>query len=120
MKSMTGFGKRESLCQGTMIGVEIRSVNHRFCEIMVRLPKSLLSMELELKEQVRRTCERGRIELMVTMNGGNSSTTKIVELDRVMARRYVQGLRELQRDFKLSGTVDGREQKVLTAIRVTR
>jgi uncharacterized protein (TIGR00255 family) len=106
MKSMTGFGKRESLCQGTMIGVEIRSVNHRFCEIMVRLPKSLLSMELDLKEQVRRTCERGRIELMVTMNGGNSSTTKIVELDRVMARRYVQGLRELQRDFKLSGTVD--------------
>ena len=41
MKSMTGFGKREVLSQGTMVGVEIRSVNHRFCEIMARLPKPL-------------------------------------------------------------------------------
>jgi uncharacterized protein (TIGR00255 family) len=106
MKSMTGFGKRESLCQGTMVGVEVRSVNHRFCEIMVRLPKPLSGMELELKEQVKRTCERGRVELTVTVNGGGSGTNKVVQLDRAMASRYVQGLRELQREFKLSGTVD--------------
>jgi uncharacterized protein (TIGR00255 family) len=106
MKSMTGFGKRESLCQGTMVGVELRSVNHRFCEILVRLPRSLSNMELALKEQVKRTCERGRIELTVTMNGGGSGSNKIVQMDRVVASRYVQGLRELQREFKLSGTID--------------
>lgn len=106
MKSMTGFGKRESLYQGTMVGVEVRSVNHRFCEMMVRLPKSLSHMELELKEQVKRTCERGRIELTVTMNGGGSGSNKTVKLDGAMARRYVQGLRELQKELKLSGTVD--------------
>jgi uncharacterized protein (TIGR00255 family) len=106
MKSMTGFGKRESLCQGTMVGVEVRSVNHRFCEMMVRLPKPLSHMELALKEQVKRICERGRIELTVTMNGGGSGTNKTVQLDRAMASRYVQGLRELQRELKLSGTVD--------------
>lgn len=106
MKSMTGFGKRESLCQGAMIGVEVRSVNHRFCEIMVRLPKSLSNMELDLKEQVKRICERGRIELTVTMNGGGGGSNKVMQLDRALARRYVQGLRELQREFKLSGTVD--------------
>ncbi len=106
MKSMTGFGKRESLCQGAMVGVEVRSVNHRFCEIMVRLPKILSSMELELKEQVKRTCERGRVELTVTTNGGGAGSNKIMQLDRAMAHRYVQGLRELQREFKLSGTVD--------------
>src|SRR5680860_1018294 len=106
MKSMTGFGKRESLCQGTMVGVEIRSVNHRFCEMMVRLPKSLSHMELGLKEQVKRICERGRIELTVTMNGGGSGDNKTVQVDRAMASRYVQGLRDLQREFKLGGTVD--------------
>jgi len=106
MKSMTGFGKRESLCQGTMVGVEVRSVNHRFCEMMVRLPKPLSHMELDLKEQVKRICERGRIELTVTMNGGGAGTNKTVQLDRAMASRYVQGLRDLQREFKLSGTVD--------------
>ncbi|MDH4362415.1 MAG: YicC family protein [Nitrospirota bacterium] len=106
MKSMTGFGKRESLCQGTMVGVEIRSVNHRFCEMMVRLPKPLSHMELALKEQVKRICERGRIELTVTMNGGGSGTNKTLQVDRAMASRYVQGLRDLQKEFKLSGTVD--------------
>jgi uncharacterized protein (TIGR00255 family) len=63
-------------------------------------------MELKLKEQVKRTCERGRIELTVTMNGGGGGSNKVVQLDRAMAGRYVRGLRELQREFKLSGTVD--------------
>jgi uncharacterized protein (TIGR00255 family) len=63
-------------------------------------------MELELKEQVKRTCERGRIELTVTMNGGGGGSSKVMQLDRALASRYVQGLRELQREFKLSGTVD--------------
>lgn len=103
---MTGFGRRELLHQGTMVGVEIRSVNHRFCEISVRLPKSLSSRELDLKKQVKGTCDRGRIEVTVTLNGGGTGPNKIVQLDREMARRYVQGLRELQQEFKLSGTVD--------------
>jgi len=106
MKSMTGFGKREVLSQGTMVGVEIRSVNHRFCEIMVRLPKTLSSLELDLKEQIKQVCERGRIEVMVTVNGGGSITKKVVQLDRDLARRYIQGLKELQRECQLSGTID--------------
>ena len=106
MKSMTGFGKREILSQGTMVGVEIRSVNHRFCEIMARLPKTLSSMELTLKEQIKEVCERGRIEVMVTVNGGGSVSQKAVQLDRDLARRYIQGLQSLQRECQLSGTVD--------------
>ncbi len=106
MKSMTGFGKREVLSQGTMVGVEIRSVNHRFCEIMARLPKTLSCMELALKEQVKQVCERGRVEVMVTVSGGVSSTKRIVQLDRDLARRYIQGLKVLQRECQLSGTID--------------
>jgi uncharacterized protein (TIGR00255 family) len=106
MKSMTGFGKREVLSQGTMVGVEIRSVNHRFCEIMARLPKTLSSMELGLKEQIKQVCERGRVEVMVTVNGGGSITKKVVQFDRDLARRYIQGLKELQRECQLSGTID--------------
>ena len=106
MKSMTGFGKRETLSKGTMVGVEIRSVNHRFCEILARLPKTLSSMELALKEEVKQICERGRIELMVTVNGGGSGTKKTVQLDKDLARRYIQGLQALQRECRLSGTID--------------
>ena len=106
MKSMTGFGKREVLSQGTMVCVEIRSVNHRFCEIMVRLPKTLTSMELGLKEQIKQVCERGRVELTVMVNGGGTATKKVIQLDRPLARRYVQELQALQHECQLGGTVD--------------
>ena len=106
MKSMTGFGKREILSKGTMVGVEIRSVNHRFCEIMARLPKTLSSMELELKEQIKQVCERGRVEVMVTVNGAGPASKNVVSLDRELARRYIQELKNLQRDCHLSGTID--------------
>ncbi len=106
MKSMTGFGKREALSQGTMVGVEIRSVNNRFCEILVRLPKTFSGMELGLKEQIKQVCERGRVEVMVTVNAGGSVNKRIVQLDRDLARRYVQELQALQAECQLGGTVD--------------
>ena len=63
-------------------------------------------MELDVKEQIKHVCERGRIEVMVTVNGGGSSTKRIVKLDRDLARRYIQGLRDLQRECQLSGAID--------------
>ena len=106
MKSMTGFGKREALSQGTMVGVEIRSVNNRFCEIIVRLPKTFSGMELGLKEQIKQVCERGRVEVMVTVNAGGPVNKRMVQLDRDLARRYVQELQSLQAECQLGGTVD--------------
>lgn len=102
---MTGFGKRESLCQDTMIGVEVRAVNHRFCEISVRLPKLVSHMELSLKELVKEMCARGRVDVTVTLNGAGSSG-RTVRMDRVVAKRYYQALRDLQKEFQLGGTID--------------
>jgi len=105
MKSMTGFGKRESLCQDTMIGVEARAVNHRFCEISVRLPKLVSDMELSLKEVVKQVCARGRVDVTVTLNGAGS-TARTVQMDRGVAKRYYQALQALQKEFHLGGTID--------------
>ena len=105
MKSMTGFGKKEKLVKGTMVGVEVRSVNHRFCEILVRLPRTLSEMELEIKELVKNVCERGRIEISVTVNGGGAGS-KSVQLDRTVAQHYVEALQEMKKTFKLGGTLD--------------
>jgi uncharacterized protein (TIGR00255 family) len=73
---------------------------------MARLPKTLSSMELDLKEQIKQVCERGRVEVMVMVNGGGSGAKRVVQLDRDLARRYIQGLQSLQRECQLSGTVD--------------
>ncbi len=105
IKSMTGFGKREGTVQGMTISVEIRSVNHRFREIVIRLPKGKNELEEDLKKVVAKQCNRGRIEVSVVSGGGNDSL-KTLKLDRNMARQYHQALRELQRDFKLGGEID--------------
>lgn len=105
IKSMTGFGKREATVQGMTISVEIRSVNHRFREIVMRLPKGKNELEEDLKNVVAKQCTRGRIEVSVVSGGGKESP-KILKLDRHMARQYHQVLKDMQRDLKLGGSID--------------
>ena len=105
MKSMTGYGKRELLWKGIALGVEIRSVNHRFCEIVPRLPKGLGGLEEDLKQIIHRHCERGRIEYTVLMNG-HTARARTLTLDRAMANQYHLLLQDLQQEFHLEGRID--------------
>ena len=105
LKSMTGFGKREGTSHGLAVAVEVRSVNHRFREIVLRVPKGGFECEEELKELVARTCRRGRIELVVVYGKGHERG-KHVTLDRPLARHYHRVLEDLQREFRLEGQID--------------
>ncbi|MCY4613933.1 MAG: YicC family protein [Nitrospira sp.] len=105
LKSMTGFGKREGTCHGLAVDVEVRSVNHRFREIIVRVPKGGLEWEEELKALVARKCRRGRIELVVAYGRGHDRG-KHVTLDRPLARHYHRVLEDLRRDLRLGGQID--------------
>ena len=105
IKSMTGFGKREASVQGSTISVEIRSVNHRFREIVMRFPKGKIELEEELKGLVSKACKRGRIEVSI-IYGGGKELSKTLTVDRAAARQYHQVLQEVQRDLKLAGAID--------------
>ena len=105
LKSMTGFGKREGTCHGLAVAVEVRSVNHRFREIVLRVPKGGLEWEEELKALVARKCRRGRIELLVAYGKGHERG-KHVTLDRPLARHYHRVLEDLRNDLRLEGRID--------------
>ena len=105
MRSMTGYGRREAVWTGGLVAAELKSVNHRFCEVVVRLPKALSSLEDDLKRTIQRRCTRGRIELTVSLIG-NREGEKSLSLDRALARQYHRLLRKLQRELHLSGTID--------------
>ena len=105
LKSMTGFGKREGTHRGLTIVAEVRSVNHRFREIVTRLPKGRFEWEEGLKALVAQTCRRGRIEVTVTCAGGEERRTHVI-LDRPVARQYYQALKTLQKDFQVEGRID--------------
>jgi uncharacterized protein (TIGR00255 family) len=103
--SMTGFGGRQGAWQGGTVTVEVRSVNHRFLETSVRLPKSLGGLEEVLKKSIQRCCRRGRVDLTVLVQAARSGT-RSVQLDAALAKQYHQALRTLQRTLKLQGSID--------------
>jgi uncharacterized protein (TIGR00255 family) len=103
--SMTGFGRRQGTWQEGTVTVEVRSVNHRFLETSVRLPKSMGSLEEAFKKLIQQRCHRGRIDLTVLVQGGRSGTRSI-RLDAALAKQYHQALRTLQRSLKLEGSID--------------
>jgi uncharacterized protein (TIGR00255 family) len=105
IRSMTGFGKKTATWKETALSVEMRSVNHRFLEVTVRLPRSLVELEEKIKKAVQQQCRRGRIDVTVSVHGGRGGST-IVQLDRNLAKQYHQALRELKKSLRLGGTVD--------------
>jgi len=103
--SMTGFGRRQGAWSDGMVTVEVRSVNHRFLESSIRLPKSLCAIEDKLKKTVQESCARGRVELTVLLQGGRGGARSL-QLDAGLAKQYHEKLRLLKRTLKLGGSID--------------
>jgi len=67
INSMTGYGRAEALQDGKKWLVEIKSLNHRYTEVFVRLPGTLLALEGEVKKKISERLTRGRIEVVIRM-----------------------------------------------------
>jgi uncharacterized protein (TIGR00255 family) len=102
---MTGFGRRQGLWSDGTVSLEVRSVNHRFLETSIRLPKSMSGLEERFKKTIQQQCVRGRVDLTVLLQGSRGST-RAVQLDVGLATQYHQALRTLQRTLKLKGSID--------------
>ncbi len=105
IKSMTGFGRKEAVHAGGALVVEVRSVNHRFLDILCRLPKSLSGIEESCKQAIQRHCQRGRVEMTISLNGDRQGPRQ-VSVDRALARQYATVLRSLQKELRLAGKLD--------------
>lgn len=90
---------------GTTVAIEVRSVNHRFLETSIRLPKSMGGLEEIFKKVVQQHCARGRVDLTVILQGGRGNG-RLPQLDENLAKHYHQALRALQRTLKLKGSID--------------
>ena len=105
MRSMTGFGQATWQGDGRRLAVEVRSVNQRFLDVKLSLPRECQGWEAELREVVSGVAERGKVELTVFRSGiGSDDFT--VEVNEPMARAALDGWRALQKKLKLTGTID--------------
>ncbi|MCS7232739.1 MAG: YicC family protein [Synergistetes bacterium] len=97
---MTGYGRGESEGNGLKCLVEISSVNHRFCEIMVKLSKNLLALELKIREYIRGKINRGKINVLVSFRYTERYVPEII-LNRSLAKQYYEMLNRLKDELKL-------------------
>ncbi|MCX7732857.1 MAG: YicC family protein [candidate division WOR-3 bacterium] len=106
IRSMTGVGRAEGVVaeSGTRIAVDIRSVNHKYFELVSKLPPQLVSYERDIYEIVRRKIRRGYVQLQLTID--EPSTATCIKIDWEAAKRYLTLIRQLKRRFNLSGEVD--------------
>lgn len=102
--SMTGYGKGEAQVGGVSLAVEIRTVNHRYSDVTVKLPRPLLALENEVRRQVGHAVRRGKIDVFVSFGQGEEAAVAPV-VNRQLAAAYHEIFTRLRNDLGLSGGV---------------
>jgi len=104
MKSMTGYGKASYISKTQTIDVEISSVNNRFLEYNIRLPRELGSLEPRVKELISGKVQRGKINVNIVYEENGAEASKLV-LDESLAKKIYSHLQKLKKTYKLAGEV---------------
>ncbi len=94
ISSMTGYGRAQRAVAGREIGVELRSVNHRYFEFSARLPRGYAFMEEKLKSLVNAKVARGKVDLSLTIVSV-SEAEAVVTVNEPLAKSYLEAMREL-------------------------
>lgn len=103
-RSMTGFGRGEASASGRTWIAEVRTVNHRFLDQKVVLPRFFGVLEKAIKTLVATSMDRGRVEITLTLQGECESGSRL-KLNEAAARQYYNCLQELVQQYELAPTI---------------
>lgn len=95
IRSMTGFGRGRAEVAGLILNVEIKAVNHRFCDISMRSPRQLAAFETAVRKQVTEQAQRGKLDLFFTLEREGESLPQ-VRVNLPLANSYLAALQQLQ------------------------
>ncbi|WP_044746196.1 MULTISPECIES: YicC/YloC family endoribonuclease [unclassified Anoxybacillus] len=102
--SMTGFGRSKTTNGSMGVTVEVKSVNHRFCEISVRMPRQLFIFEDKIKKVISQYVHRGRVEVFIAIEGEGWTNRKL-QVDWQLMSDYYEQLKEANHRFSLHDSI---------------
>ncbi|MFP6662966.1 MAG: YicC/YloC family endoribonuclease [Deltaproteobacteria bacterium] len=105
MRSMTGFGRARAAVSGGFITVEVRSINSRFLEVKLSLPREHQLQEPELRKRVGVWVERGRVDIAIRREAPERRR-RAIEIDSELARETRKAWMKVARDLGVPGEVD--------------
>lgn len=102
---MTGFGRAEANSKFGFFTVEASSVNNRFLEVYVRLPRNLTSLEPQMREMINAAVQRGKVSLFVNL-AENGPATSAALINKKLAASYYRELQKLKKALALKGDIE--------------
>ncbi len=104
IKSMTGFGRSEYTDGKRNITVEIKSVNHRYSDISIKMPRRYGFAEDKVKNAVKEHIRRGKVDVSIMVENITENDVNI-KLNTMIAKQYYENLLELRKEFSVEGDI---------------
>ncbi len=104
IKSMTGFGRSEIAEGDRKITVEMKSVNHRYLDVNIKMPKKLNFFETSIRNALKQYIQRGKVDIFITYEDYTESNL-CVKYNRELAAEYMKYLEQMSEDFALDNDV---------------
>ena len=104
VKSMTGYGRAREMHNGRDITVEVRSVNNRYLDCTVKMPRAYIFAEDRMKARVQQAISRGKVDVFVTIDA-SAADAAVVAVNEPLACGYYDALTRLKTMFDLPGDV---------------
>ena len=105
LRSMTGYGRGKYQNESREYIVEIKSVNNRFSDISIKLPRSLSFLEDSIKKTITASIARGKIEVFITFIN-NSDRGKRIQVNKDLAKAYIDEMRALAESTLINSNID--------------
>lgn len=105
IKSMTGFGRSTYENAGREYIVEIKSVNNRFSDISIKMPRNLSYLEEKIRKQILKNVSRGKVEVSIQLNN-NSDLGKKINLNTDIAKKYIEELKKLSKETNIIDNIN--------------
>jgi len=105
IQSMTGFGRGEASNENYKITIEMKSVNHRYLDTNIRLPRKLNFYEIMIRNLIKDFANRGKVDVFVSFEDAKGTSNSIT-YHQETAAAYLAGIRQMSEDFQIENRVD--------------
>lgn len=105
VKSMTSFGRASSNQESKhLFSVEMKSVNHRYLDVSVKMPKSMISLEEEIRKLINKSLSRGKVDVFINMKG-NSEGNGVAKVNLDLAKSYLKCLKDIEENLGVKNDI---------------
>ena len=105
IKSMTGFGRGKYENEGREYTIEIKSVNHKYSDISVKLPRQISYLEENVRKEISKNISRGKIDVFITMQD-YSEKGKSIKINTEIAKVYISELKQLATETGIASNIE--------------